>query len=104
MNIAEAIRQALRGRDPEDLLCYETDPIYTEEVGDRRWWIDTFNVTNLDGVLVGWFGCKATGDASPGDVGWKFDASDICEVEAYEVTETRYRPKKVNQPEGETQP
>jgi len=78
------------GWDYYELLRGEKT-IYQEEVGEHRWWIDVFKVVKIDDRLIGFVDWRTTGDGSDG---WEFDEESICEVEPYEVTETRYREKQ----------
>lgn len=66
--------------------------LYEQTDGTHRWWIDILKVTNIGGRLIGFYDAQTTGDNSPHEAGWEFEASSICEVEAYEVTKTHYRP------------
>ena len=73
------------------------EEVYSEDISDRRWWTDTFEVVEVDGMLIGFSGAKTTGDDSPTDLGWEFDPESCCEVEVH--TETKiivtYKPRRV---------
>jgi hypothetical protein len=43
---------------------------------------------------VGYADAETAGDENAEEKGWTFQESSICDVEPYEFTETRYRPKK----------
>lgn len=71
----------------DDVLEYLRDnEIHSEVVGDRRWWNDTFNVANFDGILIGFNCAETTGDNTPFDVGFEFDENSVCYVEPVEKT------------------
>ena len=55
--------------------------IHEESLGNSRWWENTFVVVELDGMLIGYYGAKTTGDDSPWDKGWEWDLDTVCEVE-----------------------
>jgi hypothetical protein len=67
----------------------ESEPVHHEVINERRWWADTFQVVEIDGMLIGFNGAYATGDDSPQDKGWVFDPDTIGEVEQKEVTITK---------------
>ena len=70
------------GIDDEDIIetITEAQIIYTEVTEKHRWWNDTFNVCNLNGLLIGYDWAETTGDMGIFDVGWEFDPKSICEV------------------------
>lgn len=70
----------------QDIIDYiiETDPIHEEDCGSCRWWMNTFRVVEIDGMLIGFDYASTTGDDSPRDKGWEFDPDSICEVERKE--------------------
>ena len=72
------------GYDAEDddmILEFLENTIHVEDYDERRWWIETFCVTELEGKLIGYGGARTTGDDSPYDKGWEFDPSSIHFVE-----------------------
>ena len=70
------------------------DAIYSESVGDSRWWTNLFCVQEIDGVLIGYSWASTTGDNGIDDLGWEFDKTTICYVEKQEVITTKYIVKK----------
>lgn len=79
-----------------EFLAYECDEVYSESLGNRRWWEDLFIVVDIgDGVKIGFNSARTTGDDSPRDKGWEFDPDTICEVEekTETITVTTYEPK-----------
>lgn len=84
----------------EDNWIYETleecgKEVYSEDLGDRRWWKDLFIVKEIDGMLIGFNSAATTGDDSPSDVGWEFDEESICEVVKEEETKVIVTYKQV---------
>jgi hypothetical protein len=81
-------------RDILETLQDSGERVYCEDAGSRRWWKDTFEVVDLDGMLIGFSGATTTGDDSPTDKGWEFDPETCCEVEMHTETKiiTTYRP------------
>lgn len=63
-----------------------------EVTAPHRWWNDTFVATEIGGKMIGFCGAETTGDHSPRDVGWEFDAGSICYAEARIKTVTEYAP------------
>lgn len=59
----------------------ETDPIYEEDCGSSRWWMNTFRVVEVGSKLIGFEWATTTGDNNARDMGWEFDPKSICEVE-----------------------
>lgn len=74
-----------------DLISESYDAIYSEDLGDSRWWTNTFVVDEFDGKLIGFKWAETTGDDTPYEKGWEFDEDSICFVEPYDVTITKYR-------------
>jgi hypothetical protein len=72
----------------------ESDVIYSERLGSRRWWNDVFRVCNINGMNIGYVWAETTGDSNPDEVGWEFDPSSICEVVEKIITNTIYEPKE----------
>ena len=59
----------------------------------HRWWIEYFNVVELDGMLIGYNDTQTTGDKTAKEVGYDFDISSICEVISETKTITVYHKK-----------
>jgi hypothetical protein len=55
--------------------------VHHEDYDERRWWTETFNVTEINGRLIGWYGAKTTGDASAEERGWEFEPTEVHFVE-----------------------
>ena len=68
----------------------DSKTVFKKTTGDRRWWTETFNVVEVDGLMIGFDWAETTGDENAKDKGWEFDPSSICEVVAKEVTKTVY--------------
>lgn len=70
----------------EDVIDWiiDLDPIHEEDCGSCRWWMNTFRVVEIDGMLIGFDYASTTGDDSLRDKGWEFDPDSICEVERKE--------------------
>ena len=77
-------------------ILTEANEVYVKKVSDSRWWYTEFIVAEVDGMLIGYEYAKANRDESVRDLGWEFDESTICEVEAVQETVTVY--KKLNPP------
>ena len=74
-----------------ELLKEESsDAIYSEETCGSRWWNNTFQVSEINGKLIGYDWAETTGDDSPYWKGWVFDEDSICYVEPKEVIITKY--------------
>ena len=73
-----------------EYLVYCNDKIHSEEVSEHRWWIETLDVTNIEGRLVGYGWGKTTGDNALSDLGWEFDWGTVGFVKAKQVTTTVY--------------
>lgn len=76
-----------------DLL--QDNIIWSEDLHSSRWWNNTFEVSNINGVLIGWNGANTTGDDRPQDKGWDFDKNSICYVESVTETITVTKYKKI---------
>jgi len=63
----------------------ETEPIYEEDIGSSRWWMNTFRVIEIGDLLIGFEWATTTGDNNARDMGWEFDPKSICEVEKKET-------------------
>lgn len=87
--------------DNETLLeiLFESEEVYTKKISNSRWWYTEFVVTNVDGMLIGYEYARANRDEHVRDLGWEFDESTICEVEAVQETITVY--KKLTPLKGE---
>lgn len=68
-------------------ILQEEECLYNEEVDQKRHWDEYFNVVEIDGMLIGYYDAKRTGDLTAHECGWEFDKDSCCEVE--EVTETK---------------
>lgn len=88
----KAFLEAKSEGDPYELLG-ESKPVYREERGAHRWWNDVFTVVEIEGRLIGFMNGQVTGDNSLDETGWRFNPDSVCEVEPYEETVTKYRPK-----------
>ena len=67
--------------------------VYSESVGHSRHWEDYFCVANINGHYIGYNDVSVTGDMNKSEVGFEFDFKSLCEVEPYEVMETKWREK-----------
>lgn len=68
--------------------------LHEEIVDEHRWWDEIFKVTEIDGMLIGYYDAKSTGDLTAHESGWEFDP-DLChEVERHEETKVvvSYKP------------
>lgn len=88
--------------DDETLLeiLFEANEVYTKKVSNSRWWYTEFVVADVEGVLIGYEYARANRDEHVRDLGWEFDESTICEVEAVQETITVY--KRVNPGSGQS--
>lgn len=75
------------------LTIRESPEVWTGNFSGRRHWDDCLTVVNVNGMLVGFDNAKTTGDESPSDKGWEFNADSICEVEEKTVTTKIYKRK-----------
>lgn len=85
------------GIDDESIIetIRESDSVWSGDEDEQRWWVTYFTVIQVNGMFIGFENAKTTGDDSPYDKGWEFDAKSICEVVAEQITTTIY--KRVNQ-------
>lgn len=79
-------------------ILTEANEVYVKKVSDSRWWYTEFIVADVEGMLIGYEYAKANRDESVRDLGWEFDETTICEVEAVQETVTVY--KKLTPSEG----
>lgn len=78
-------------------ILQECGPQLHEEIVDeKRWWDEIFKVTEIDGMLIGYYDARTTGDLTPHESGWEFDPESCCEVERHEETKivVSYKPIK----------
>ena len=83
------------GEKIDDIINTITDCgelVWEGDKSSRRWWSDTFKVVKIDGMLIGFASAITTGDDSPYDKGWEFNADTICEVVEKQITVTVYEP------------
>lgn len=75
-------------------MVIEGNSVWSGDEQERRWWTDFFNVVDIDGMFIGFWDAKTTGDDSAWDKGWEFDPSTIIEVKPVTktVTITEYVP------------
>ncbi len=79
-------------RDVAEILTEGGKIIYTEITGEHRWYEDEFNVTEINGMKIGFNWFHMTGDDSPSDMDLDFDISSVCEVEEVIIQKTTYKP------------
>lgn len=68
-------------------ILQEEEQLHEELIDCKRYWDEYFNVVEVDGMLIGYYDAKATGDLTPTECGWYFIKDNCCEIE--EQTETR---------------
>lgn len=85
------------GQDDATVIeaIHEGEPVHREEVGHARWWNEYLYVVEIDGMFIGYKDAETTGDMSAHEVGYKFDATTICEMQAIEKTVVVYEPAGV---------
>lgn len=71
-------------------ILMESKVIYSEIVGEHRWYEDEFRVVEVDGMLIGYEGFHTTGDASWRDMDLEHDIKTIREVSKKEKTVVVY--------------
>ena len=96
----EKIREHVRSRNIREFddasdegiieAITEEDVIWSKPINERRWWTDTFNVVEIDGMMIGFMWAETTGDENAREKGWEFNPSSICEVVAQQVVKTEY--------------
>jgi len=84
------------GTTEQDLINTITDSkaIWEGDEDEHRWWTNFLKVIDINGMYIGFWWAKTTGDDSPEDKGWEFDPSTICRVVAKEVKTIVYEPVK----------
>ena len=73
------------------------EEVYSRVTRSARWWDETFEVVDVDGMLIGFNGAITTGDSNADELGWEFDAESCCEVEKH--TETKVITKYIKKGE-----
>jgi hypothetical protein len=85
------------GEDEESVIetIIDSKEVFSKTIDSRRHWDETFNVVEVDGMLIGYDGARTTGDMSAEEKGWEFDSDTICEVKKETETETKTVYKEV---------
>ena len=83
------------GTDERTLIEIITEgkQVHSEITDSHRHWDDVFKVVEINGMLIGFDSAHTTGDMSPGEAGWEFDKSSICEVVKKEKVIITFEPK-----------
>ena len=68
----------------------EAKQVYSELVGEHRWWNDVLQVVRIGDKFVGYVWAENTGDNGIFDAGFVFDLSSVKFYEPKEVTITKY--------------
>jgi hypothetical protein len=80
----------------EDLreVLTEGKRVYKEIGAAHRWYDETFEVVNIDGMLIGFDYYHTTGDCSLRDHDLTLDLNTVCEVRQKERSVIYYEPVK----------